>query len=380
MLVIMMSLVLLAMAVIGIRKLLQAGTERTEDASIFAEIVPLSARVGGQVAKVLVQENQQVQQGDVLVQLDERMAEIEVARAEASLAIAQAQLLTSSSEVQVVMAQANGSLRIAHASLVASREQSNQVESLIAAAKADVAKTQQELQRATNELQRVEQLFASNMVSQVDLENARSEQELARASLAREQAQLLAARREKLLSESRIMEAQGRMDQTTTIEARTHMAMATVKIATTRITEAEQALELARLRRSLLKVVAPRDGTVSRLVAREGQVVESGQLLMQIVPPPTMVVANFKETQIGYIEPGQRVTILVDAYPGKPLEGRVLSLAGGTGASFSLLPPTNASGNFVKVVQRVPVRIALIEPIPVPLMTGLSVEAIVHTR
>jgi len=127
---------------------------------------------------------------------------------------------------------------------------------------------------------------------------------------------------------------------------------------------------MARLHRSFLTVIAPREGVVAKLTAREGQFVQTGQPLVQLVPSPTAVVANFKETQLRHLQPGQRATIHVDAWPDTPLKGKAHSIAGGTGASFSLLPPNNATGNFVKVVQRVPVRPVLTKPSPVPLQAA----------
>ncbi|MCY1041129.1 HlyD family secretion protein [Corallococcus sp. bb12-1] len=255
-LLVMIGLVLASAAALGIRTLLQAGTERTEDATLTSDIVALSARASGEVARVFVQENQQVRKGEVLVELDERLANLEVARAEARLALVQAQQQAATS--------APGGGR--------------------------------------------------------------------------------------------------------------------PELAAAQFEEARQAVEKARLQRSFLKVVAPRDGMVARLAAREGQFIGEGQRLLQLVPPPRVVIANFKETQIRHLRPGQRVTILVDAYAEQPLQGKVVSLAGGTNASFALLPPNNASGNFVKVVQRVPVRIALDAPPLVAMPTGLSVEVIVDTN
>jgi membrane fusion protein (multidrug efflux system) len=128
-------------------------------------------------------------------------------------------------------------------------------------------------------------------------------------------------------------------------------------------------------------VVAQADGQVTRLTAREGQMVQPGQPLAELVPDSTYVVANFKETQIGDMKPGQPVEIDVDAYPGLQLHGQIESLAGGTGARFSLMPPDNASGNFVKVVQRVPVRIAWVNPPKdVALRPGLSTDVTVRVK
>jgi membrane fusion protein (multidrug efflux system) len=148
------------------------------------------------------------------------------------------------------------------------------------------------------------------------------------------------------------------------------------------VKSAEAARDLAELQLSYTKIWAPRDGLVSRLQAREGQLVSPGQVLAELVPGQTYVVANFKETQLARMRPGEEARVEIDAYPGLPLRGRVESLSGGTGARFSLLPPDNASGNFVKVVERVPVRIAWASPPPpeVVLRAGLSATVTVVAR
>lgn len=379
-LLITMGLLIAVGVVMGIIQLLQIGTERTDDANVFSENIPLSARANSQVSQVLVHDDQVVKKGDVLIVLDDRVAAIQVAQAEAELDTARAQQQASAAQVNVVKAQAKGGLRSAQAALDTSRQQISQVESRISAAEADVQRAEQEALRATTEFERVQKLFATALVSQSQLDDARVAQEIARAALARTRAQLAEAQNEKQLSASRVVEAQGHLDQSSPSDALVLKAQAEADLATARVASAEHALEMARLQRTFLNVVAPRDGMVSKLSVREGQFVQVGQLLLQIVPPSTTIVANFKETQIQNIHIGQRVAVYVDAFPDKPLEGEVSSIAGGTGASFSLLPPNNATGNFVKVVQRVPIRITLKEPSAVPLAAGLSVEVVVHIR
>jgi membrane fusion protein (multidrug efflux system) len=146
------------------------------------------------------------------------------------------------------------------------------------------------------------------------------------------------------------------------------------------VRSSEAQLDLARLQLSHTKITAPVDGLAARLSIHEGQLVGVGQQVLSLVPVATYVVANFKETQIGRMHPGQLAEIEVDAFPGRKLSGRVESLSGGTGTSFSLLPADNASGNFVKVVQRIPVRITW-ENLPPDLVfrAGMSADVTVHT-
>ncbi len=149
-------------------------------------------------------------------------------------------------------------------------------------------------------------------------------------------------------------------------------------LAHAKVDSAKAQLDLAKLQLSYTKVLAPADGLASRLTVHPGQLVTIGQPVIQLVPTLTYLVANFKETQVGGMRPGQEAEIEVDAYPGRKFAGKVESLSGGTGASFSLLPADNATGNFVKVVQRVPVRIAW-EGLPadVPMRAGLSADVTV---
>src|SRR5450432_22275 len=150
-------------------------------------------------------------------------------------------------------------------------------------------------------------------------------------------------------------------------------------ISLARFEGAEASLGLARLQLSYTKITAPADGIASKLSVHPGQFVSSGQPIVELVPVATYVIANFKETQVGQMQPGQSAKISIDAYPHREFEGRVESISGGTGSSFSLLPADNASGNFVKVVQRVPVRIAWVNlPPDVSLRAGLSVDATVR--
>jgi membrane fusion protein (multidrug efflux system) len=212
------------------------------------------------------------------------------------------------------------------------------------------------------------------VVPQSKLDDDQAAYDVARAALLQSQAALEAA-------QSRIGEARGRLDQSSTVNQSIAVAQANARLAHARQKSAEAALTLARLQLSWTRVHAQEDGQVTRLTGRAGQLIQPGQPLASLVPDRTYVVANFKETQIGLMKPGQPVEITVDAWSGRKLEGIVESLAGGTGSRFSLLPPDNASGNFVKVVQRVPVRIAWVNPpAGLALKPGLSADVTVRVK
>ncbi|HKO54659.1 MAG TPA: efflux RND transporter periplasmic adaptor subunit, partial [Thermoanaerobaculia bacterium] len=174
--------------------------------------------------------------------------------------------------------------------------------------------------------------------------------------------------------------AQGRLQQSEPVSAQVAAAQAEARLAHARVATATASLEAARLSLSYTKVTAPADGIASRLAVHPGSLVAAAQPLVQIVPRQTYVVANFKETQMRDIRPGEQAEIKVDALGSRSFTGRVESLSGGTGATFSILPPDNASGNFVKVVQRVPVRIAWNGPPADVVPAGSSAEVTVRTK
>ena len=180
---------------------------------------------------------------------------------------------------------------------------------------------------------------------------------------------------------TRVSEAQGRVEQSAPVDAQLKVAQANADLARARVTAIEASLEQSKLQLSYARIEAPSDGVLSRIAVRDGQNVQPGQQIVQIVPHATYVVANFKETQVGAMRPGMRAVIEIDAFPGRKLEGEVVSTAPGTGARFSLLPPDNASGNFVKVVQRVPVRVAWKAlPVDVVVAAGMSADVTVYER
>jgi len=249
----------------------------------------------------------------------------------------------------------------------------------VAAAQAAIVRAETDAHRADADLARAKQLFAANAIPDERLDAAQSSADLAKATVEQVRAQLTAAQEGRRAALAHVSEAAGRVAQSAPIEAQIASANAAADLAHARVSSAEAALELAKLQLSYTKLLAPADGLASKLAVHEGQLVGLAQPIVVIVPTSTYVVANFKETQVGKMRPGQRASISIDAYPHREFEGKVESLSGGTGSSFSLLPADNASGNFVKVVQRVPVRIAWVNlPPDVALRPGLSVDAVVE--
>jgi membrane fusion protein (multidrug efflux system) len=373
--------VVVAVAVLGIGgyAVATAGVESTDDAQVSADLVPVGARVAGQVARVAIAENQAIKKGDLLVEIDGADYAAKVKQAEAELASALAQAAAADSQVEVVGATSRGGLSTAKAAFSGSSAGVASADAQLALAQAQVVRAETEVRKSDNDLRRARELREANATPQEKLDNAQAAHDSAAALLSQANAQLAAAQEGKRGAQARVSEAAGRVAQSAPIDAQIAAAKANADLAHARVDGARAALDLAKLQLSYTKITAPADGFASKLSVHAGQLVGVGQPLVELVPASTYVIANFKETQIGRMHPGERATIEVDAFPHRKFVGRVESLSGGTGASFSLLPADNASGNFVKVVQRVPVRIAWVDPpSDVVLRAGLSVDATVY--
>ena len=365
-------------AIAGIYLLATANQESTDDAQVEADVVPIAARVNGQVAKRMVEDNQRVKKDDVLIQIDDADFNARMKQAEAELETARAQAAAADAQVYVVEASAKGGLQSARASFSGSSMGVANAEAQLAAARAALERSKAEARKGELDLNRTKQLVAGNALPRERLDNAQVAYDASQAALAQAQAQVAAASEMRQLASTRVDEARGRLDQSTPIAAQIGAAKANADLAHARIKVAEATLDLAKLQQSYTKVTASEDGLVTKLSVQAGQMIQIGQPLAELVPDRTYVVANFKETQVGRMRSGQKARVRIDAFPGVELEARVESVAGGTGARFSLLPPDNASGNFVKVVQRVPVRIAWLKRPGVPLQAGLSTDVTVY--
>ncbi|MDY1033058.1 HlyD family secretion protein [Stenotrophomonas sp. CFBP8980] len=304
----------------------------TDNAYVRGQITVLAPQVNGYITEVLVKDFQHVKQGDVLLRIDDRIYHQRVAQAEAALDSAKAALANSDQSQAQNRAQ-------------------------IASAKATLSAGQSELQRSRAELARYEQLAEQRLVALNDRDKFRTSQASAQAGVQQSQAQIQIAE-ETLVS--------------------TQVAR---KGLEAQVESAQAALELARIDLSNTTVHAPRDGQVSEASARVGQYVTAGSQLLFLVPDALWVVANFKEGQTWQMRIGQPATFAVDAFQGEVLRGHVEEIAPATGSEFSVLRPDNASGNFTKVVQRLPVRIAIDadQPLAARLRPGMSVVAKVDT-
>jgi len=364
----------------GIYLLATANQESTDDAQVEADVVPVASRVSGRIARRLVEDNQRVKKGDVLIQIDDADFAARVRQAEAELETARAQAAAADAQVQVVEASAKGGLQSARASYSGSSMGVANAEAQLAASKAGLERAKAEARKGAIDLQRTRKLVAGNALPRERLDDAQVAYDASQAALAQASAQVAAATQMRHLASTKVDEARGRLDQRTPIAAQNASAKANADLAHARVKMAEATLELARLQLGYTEIAASEDGLVTSLSVQAGQMIQVGQPLAELVPDRTYVVANFKETQVGRIRPGQAARVRIDAFPGVDIEAKVESISGGTGARFSLLPPDNASGNFVKVVQRVPVRIAWIKRPDLPLQAGLSTDVTVYIR
>jgi len=382
---------------IGVWLWLTAGRESTDDAQTEAHVIQISARVGGTVTGVLVKDNQTAESGSALVEIDPRDYQIAVDRATAELADAEAAAKAAQSGVDVTSTSATSNVTNASGGIAQARASADEAGKSIEAAKArlnamrsGVRQVEANATKAAKDVDRLKGLLAKDEVSQqmYDAAVAAADAQRAGVDAAKDgvaeaeagvrvaQSRLVQAQVGEQQAQASLRSAQTAPQQISAIKARAAAAEAHAQQMRAQLAQAELNLQHA-------SVKAPLKGLVSRKSVEVGQIVQAGQPLMAIIPlDEVWVTANFKETQLQNMRPGQRVTVTVDALGGKEFNGKVDSIAAATGARFSLLPPENATGNYVKVVQRVPVKIVL-DPGQDPehlLRPGLSAEPTVYTK
>jgi membrane fusion protein (multidrug efflux system) len=374
-----------------------AGRESTDDAQVDGYVTPVAARVGGTVLQVPVSDNQAVDVGDTLVELDPRDFVVAVDKAKAELATATAAAAAAKSGVPVTSATTTSDITTAKSAVTQAESAVNAAEREVEAANARLASAQARQReaaanadRAQKDVDRLRGLVAKDEVSQQQFDSASATAAAQQAAVDSAVAQVHEAEAGTRVAESHLTQAKASADQAhaalTAAETgpdQVAAIQAQADAADARVEQAKAALTQAQLNLSYAVVKAPRKGIVSRKSVDVGQVVQAGQPLLAVVPlDDVWVTANFKETQITNMKVGQEVAIDVDAYGGRTFRGRIDSIAAATGARFSLLPPENATGNFVKVVQRVPVKIVLEQPpdADYPLRPGMSVTPTVYTR
>ena len=416
--IIIAAVVLVLGTIFGVRYWLYSRShESTDDAFIDGHIIQVSPKASGYVAKIYVTDNQQVKEGDLIAELDARDYEVKLQQAKAALDAGLAKENEAKTNVKLTRATSSATVQQARATVQKSRSdvassragaaslrsRANEAASAISTAQANLAQTQAQVvaaqadvTRANADVERYRELYAKDEISQQRLVQAETTAKTAVAQLEAAQQRVTAA--EARVNEARaaqsaaaqtaqqaqsqigsaqanVNEALGRLAEANAAPQQVAVSQAQAETAGATTAQLRAQVTQAELELSYTKIYAPETGRVTRKSVEEGALVQVGQPLMAIVPGDVWVTANFKENQIGRMTPGQAVEISVDAYPDKVFKGHVDSIQAGTGARFSLIPPENATGNYVKVVQRVPVKIVFDEsPDPKHMLApGMSV-------
>jgi membrane fusion protein, multidrug efflux system len=371
--------------------------ESTDDAQVDGHITPIASKIYGRVAQVLVDDNQPVKAGQVLVKIDPRDYQASLDQAKAQLALAQSDAQSAGVDVPRTRenvasgtSSADAQLAGAHADLAsaeAAYEQSRTSDLAYAQANIDKSRANAELGQA--DLARYKPLLDKGEISKQQYDAAKANADATASALKADEQKLAQAQRSVEIAKAQLNAAVARVDQAKAGVASAHADIKQVSMRTSdaqgklaKVQESQAMLQAAELNLSYTDIVAPVDGVVTHKQVEPGQIVQQGQGLLVIVPLQNVwVTANFKETQLKKMKAGQKAYVHVDTY-GKTFPGHVDSIAGATGAVLSLLPPENATGNYVKVVQRIPVKI-IVDPIPADkaiLRPGMNVDATVVTE
>jgi membrane fusion protein, multidrug efflux system len=418
--------ILLLLIIAGIAYWLYARQfESTDDAFVEADITQVSPKVSAYVRKIYVDNNQYVHKGDSLIDLDTSDLEVRLQQAKAQLEQARSQRGAASANLSLTQATTAASRQTAQSGVQTAQQnveqqrlasqarqaQISQAEAAAHTARASLAQTQAQVPGAqsTVHLAQVEYdrrlvLFNRGDISRQNLDQAQNTLQTTQSQLNVAQQAVVAAQSRVIeaeanvrsaqqtyrqsvaqvgLTQSQVNESQGKLQDANAAPERVEVSQSQVGTAEASIQAAEAAVAQAELELTYAKITAPEDGFVTRKTVEEGQLIQVGAPLMAISQSDEIwVVANFKETQLEYMQPNQKVDIEVDAYPNEKFEGHVESAQAGTGSRFSVLPAENATGNYVKVVQRVPVKIVFDEPADKlkRLVPGMSVEPTVKVR
>jgi membrane fusion protein (multidrug efflux system) len=337
--------------------------ESTDDAQIDGNLVQISARVKGNITKVNVEDNQRVQKGQVLVEIDPRDAQAALDSAEANLATARANYEAALASVPITTMSTDATLSSASADVRAALSTIAQSEKQLDAAQAQVLAAEADNTKAQLDLQRYTPLVKRDVVSRQQFDAIVATAAGKKAQLDEAQANLLAAQEQVRVANDRLASARANYNSAETGPKQVAAQKAKADAAAAQVQQAEAALETDRLNLSYTKIVAPDSGIVNKKTAQVGQNVSAGQTLMTLIPlSDVWITANFKETQLNHMRVGQPVTVTVDAYGGRTYHAKVTQIGGATGSMLSLFPPENATGNYVKVVQRIPVRLDFTNP------------------
>jgi membrane fusion protein (multidrug efflux system) len=333
--------------------------ESTDDAQIDGHINSISARISGHVIKLNIQDNQYVQAGTVLVEIDPNDYQIAYDRAKADFADAEAAALAAGVNVPITSVNTSSQISASEADVNSSRAGIQAAEQQFEAAKAQLQQAEANDVKAQNDLGRYKQLVEKQEISQQQYDQAVAAAKASTAGVAAARASSDVAQQQVTQARGKLVQAEANFRYANTAPKQMQITRAKATSALAEAQRKKADLEQAELNLQYTKVVAPVNGLVSNRTVEVGQNVAPGQELLKVINLDDIwVTANFKETQLRSMRAGQKVTIEVDAN-GRKYDGKVDSVAGASGARFSLLPPENATGNYVKVVQRIPVKIDL---------------------
>ncbi|MBE9109819.1 HlyD family secretion protein [Nodosilinea sp. LEGE 07298] len=389
---------LIAGGTIGSRWWAYASThEETDNAQLQGHVYQISSRVPGKVEQVAVDDNQPVVAGDLLVQLDPHDYDVAVQQAQAALATAQKQAQAAQASIsqadtsaQAQVTSAQGGITGAAAAIADAQAALEAARAGVPVAQAQLDQAEATLQKAATDYQRYQTLYTQGAISAQDRDGAKQAYDIAQAQRQSAQQQVTQAQAKVTQAQEGVAKAQaelqtsrGSLQQAQASGVQTTVNRSQFEAAQAQIAEAEASLKQAQLQLSYTAIQAPAAGVVGHKTVEVGQQVQPGQPLMAVVGTDLWIEANFKETQIAHMHPGEPVEITVDALSGHTFTGQVESLSPASGAQFALLPPDNATGNFTKVVQRIPVKISL-DPASVTgfegwLAPGLSATVSVDT-
>lgn len=334
-------------------------TVDTDDAQVDGNLYQVSSRVAGQVVKVYVQEQQVVKKGDVIAEIDPTDYQVALEQAEANLATAKAQYEQASVNVPITSTNVRTSLATSGQDVLGTEAQVLQAQAQAQAAQSQVAQAKAMAQKAQIDVDRYTPLVAKDVISKQQYDQAVATATANQAALEAAERQAKAQQDQVSLVQQRLAQAKAQASQSAKNgPEQVKVQQATAQAAAASVQQAQTRVDQAKLNLSYCKVTAPASGIISKKSVVEGANLSVGQSLMTIVPLEDLwVTANFKETQLKEMKAGQSVEIEVDALGGKKFQGTVQQIGGATGSSLSLFPPENATGNYVKVVQRIPVRI-----------------------
>jgi membrane fusion protein (multidrug efflux system) len=383
-------------AVIGVVLLLVLGAiffywrstfvEDTDDAQVDGNLYQISSRISGQVVKVTVDDNQTVQAGQLLAEIDPTDYQVALDQAQANLASAQAEYAQATVNVPITQVTVGTMVSTTASDVKGSTDMVAQAEKQVEAAQARVAEAQANARKAQDDVVRYKPLVEKDVISKQQYDAADAAAAASRAAVVEAEASVLAQQNAVASARQRLAEAEAQSDQSVKNgpgQVRVQQSRATAAAAA--IQQAQARVEQARLNLSYTRITAPVAGIVNKKNVEVGANLAAGQDLMTIIPLTDLwVTANFKETQLTHMRAGQKVTIKVDAYGGRKFSGSVTQIGGATGSMLSLFPPENATGNYVKVVQRLPVRIDFTnlqqEDGDYVLRPGLSVTPVVEVK